>query len=190
VLLDLGTHLVDQALALFGKPLGVSAEIEREREDEGANDSFTIRLRYEGFRVTLGANMLSSLAGARFVLRGTKGNFRKVGVDAQEAALNKFTRIDSPEWGHEPPEQWGTLSVQGGGGVVTQAVETVAGDYRRFYEGVRDALPVPGEPPVRAVEAWRVVRILEWAGESAQERCEVVCEWDEEKSVTGLSGSY
>jgi scyllo-inositol 2-dehydrogenase (NADP+) len=175
VLLDLGTHLVDQALTLFGEPLGVSANVDRERDGEGANDSFTIRLRYEGFRVTLGANMLSSPTGPRFVLRGTQGNFRKFGVDPQEAALNKVTHIDSPDWGKEQTDQWGTLSVQADGASVTQPVETLAGDYRRFYEGVRDALATRSAPPVLAVDAYRAARILEWAEESSQQRCEIAC---------------
>jgi predicted dehydrogenase len=74
-LLDLGTHIVDQVLTLFGKPEGVSAEVDHEREGRGANDSFTLRLRYEGFRFTLAANSLSTLARPRFRLRGTKGNY-------------------------------------------------------------------------------------------------------------------
>jgi scyllo-inositol 2-dehydrogenase (NADP+) len=180
VLLDLGTHLVDQALTLFGKPLGVSAEVDRERDGEGANDSFTIRLRYEGLRVTMGANMLSSPPGPRFVLRGTQGSFRKFGVDPQEAALNKVTHIDSPRWGKEPPEQWGVLTVQAEEALVTRPVETLAGDYRRFYEGVRDALAARSAPPVRAVEAWRAARILEWAEESQERRCEIACDWSDE----------
>ncbi len=180
VLLDLGTHLVDQALTLFGKPQGVSADVDRERDGEGADDSFSIRLRYEGLRVTLGANMLSSPAGPRFVLRGTQGNFRKFGVDPQEAALNKVTHIDSQEWGKEPPEQWGILSIEADGAQVTRPVETLAGDYRRFYEGVRDALATRSAPPVPAVDAWRAARILEWAGESAERRCEIACDWNDE----------
>ena len=72
-LLDLGPHLGDQALALFGKPEAVSAEVLREKDGPGVNDSFTIRLRYPGLVVTLGANSLSLPAGPRFHLRGTKG---------------------------------------------------------------------------------------------------------------------
>jgi predicted dehydrogenase len=183
VLLDLGTHLVDQALVLFGKPHSVSAEVDREREGEGANDSFTIRLRYDGFRVTLGANMLSSPPGPRFVLRGRRGNFRKAGVDPQEAALNKVTRIDSPGWGQEPQNQWGTLSIQAEGSTIASPVETLAGDYRLFYEGVRDALLGHGAPPVRAVEAWRGARILEWARQSAEQGCGIACEWEEKEQL-------
>jgi len=81
ILLDLGTHLADQALVLFGKPEAVSAEIARERDGEGSEDFFTLRLRYPGLLVTLSSNCLSALPRPRFHLRGTKGNFRKSGLD-------------------------------------------------------------------------------------------------------------
>jgi len=177
VLHDLGTHLVDQALVLFGKPEAVSAEVERERDGDGANDSFALRLRYPGFGVTLGANMLSAPAGPRFVLRGTRGNYHKMGVDPQEAALNKVTRIDGPHWGHEPSAESGMLNVAVEGGMVSRPVETLAGDYRLFYAGVRDSLLGSGSRPVDAVEAWRVARILEWAQASSDRRREIECDW-------------
>lgn len=151
-LLDLGTHLADQALALFGRPEGISAEIDHERDGQGANDSFTLRLRYEGFRVTLAANRLSSLARPRFHLRGTKGNYWK----------------------------WGTLNVDVDGGSVTRPVEPLPGDYRLYYAGIRDALLGKAPAPVTALEAWRVARLLEWAKASAEERREIRCDWSEE----------
>jgi len=180
VLLDLGTHLADQALALFGKPEGVSAEVVRERDGEGANDAFTVRLRYPGVTVTLGANSLSFPPGPRFHLRGTKGNYWKTGLDPQEAALNRITRITEQAWGTEPASEWGTLHVDINGGTVTRPVHPIAGDYRRYYEGVRDALLGKSAAPVAAIDAWRVARVLEWAMESARERREIVCEWTEE----------
>ena len=177
VLLDLGTHLVDQALALFGNPMAVGAEVLRERDGEGANDAFTIRLRYLGLRVTLEANALSSPAGPRFVVRGTRGNFRKKGVDPQEAALNKITRIAAEDWGQESSTAWGMLHVDVEGGKVTRPLATLPGDYRRFYAGVRDTLESKAKPPVTAADAWRTARVLEWAQGSAETRCEVECNW-------------
>lgn len=180
VLLDLGTHIADQALMLFGKPLAVSAEVLREREWAKANDGFEIRLRYEGFTAVLGSNSLSVPASARFHLRGTKGNYWKRGLDPQEAALNKVTRIDDPKWGREPQSEWGALHVDVDGGMVTRPVETLAGDYRRFYEAVRDAVTGGGQAPVKGVEAWRTARVLEWSQESSDRRCEVSCDWSGE----------
>jgi scyllo-inositol 2-dehydrogenase (NADP+) len=180
VLLDLGTHLVDQALALFGKPLGVSAEVLRERDGQGANDSITVRLSYPELRVTLGANNLSSPSGARFHLRGTRGNFRKKTADRQEEELNKITRIAAPSWGQEPAGEWGILHVDVDGGMVTRPVESVPGNYRLFYAGVRDALLGKAPVPVAAIDAWRGSRVLEWAQASSDARCEVKCDWSDE----------
>ena len=177
ILLDLGTHLVDQALVLFGKPRAVSADVDRERDGEGANDSFTLRLQYDGLRVTLAANLLSSLPGPRFSLRGTKGSFRKLGVDHQEAMLSKITRIDNPSWGQELATDWGTLHIDIDGGVETEPVESVPGDYRMYYAMLREALNGRGPLPATPADAWRAARVLEWAEQSAKERREILCDW-------------
>jgi predicted dehydrogenase len=179
-LLDLGTHLADQALTLFGKPLAVSAEVLRERDGEGANDAFTLRLRYEGLWVTLGATCLSSLQRPRFHLRGTKGNYWKYGLDPQGAALNKVTSIEDFAWGQEPAAQWGLLKVDIDGGKVTRPVPPIPGDYRLYYAGIRDALLGQTAPPVTALEAWRAAKLLEWAQESSDQRREIACDWSEE----------
>jgi scyllo-inositol 2-dehydrogenase (NADP+) len=180
VLLDLGTHIADQALTLFGKPQGVCAEVVRERDGRGANDAFTVRLRYPGLVVILGANSLSAPPGPRFHLRGTRGNYWKMGVDPQEAALNKITRISAADWGQELVADWGTLHVDVDGGMVTRPVAPFPGDYRFYYAGVRDALLGKSPAPVAALDAWRVARVLEWAEESFAERREVECDWSEE----------
>ena len=109
LLIDLGPHLADQALVLFGLPEAVSAEVLRERDGEGANDSFTLRLRYPGFSVTLGANCLASLQRPRFHLRGTKGNYWKWGLDPQEAALMSLTRIPAGRGERNLPPTGGCL---------------------------------------------------------------------------------
>jgi predicted dehydrogenase len=166
MLLDIGTHLAD---------------VTRERDGEGAsNDSFTVRLHYPDFSVTLAANVLSSLARPRFHLRGTKGNYWKWGLDPQEAALSKITRIDDPAWGHIAPSDWGTLTVDVDSCVVTRPVSPTPGDYRLFYAGVRDTLLGRSHAPVPALAAWRVARLLEFAAESAEKRQEIPCEWSGE----------
>ena len=179
LLLDLGTHLVDQALMLFGQPAAVGADVLRERDGDGSNDSFTIRLHYyTGFSVTLGANCLSALARPRFHLRGTRGNFWKWGLDPQEDALGKITRIDDANWGAEPQDRWGTLGTEANGEITTSPVPSALGDYRQFYTGVRDVLAGNSStPPTTASEAWRVARILEWAKESSDQHRDVECDW-------------
>jgi len=180
LLLDLGTHLADQSLVLFGNPEAVFAEIKREREGDGANDCFMLRLRYSGPTVILSANTLSTLERPRYHLRGTRGNYVKRGIDPQEAALSQVTRIGNGPWGREPQKDWGTLCVDLGGGMLTQPVEPIPGDYRRYYSSVRDALLGEGPAPVSALAAWRVARLMEWATESSEKRCEVFCDWSGE----------
>jgi scyllo-inositol 2-dehydrogenase (NADP+) len=179
-LLDLGPHLADQALVLFGKPEAVGAEVVREKDGSGANDSITIRLRYPGFIVTLGANSLSLPAAPRFHLRGTKGGFVKTGVDPQEAALNKITRIEDSAWGQDPAANWGVLHVGIDGGSVSRPVPALPGDYRLYYAGIRDALLGKAPAPVTGIDAWRVARVLEWAAKSSEKRCEIACDWSGE----------
>jgi len=180
LLLDLGTHLADQPLALFGNPEAVDADIKRERDGEGANDSFTLRLRYPDFTVVVAANTLSALERPRYHLRGTRGNYIKRGIDPQEAALGKIVKIGNGPWGQEPPADWGILAVYVDGGMVTRPIQPIPGDYRLYYAAVRDALLGKGELPVSALAAWRVARLLEWAEESAEKRREIVCDWSQD----------
>jgi len=179
-LLDLGPHLVDQALVLFGKPEAVSADVLREKDGPGVNDAITIRLRYPWLTVTLGANSLSLPAGPRFHLRGTGGGYLKFGVDPQEAALNKITRIEDPSWGREPAASWGSLHLSIDGATVSRPVPSLAGDYRRYYAAVRDAVLSKAPAPVAAVDAWRVAKVLDWAAESSAQRREILCDWSGE----------
>jgi len=185
MLQDLGPHLVDQALALFGLPEAVSSEVLRERDGDGPNDSFTIRLRYPRLMVTLGSNLLSLTAKPRYRARGTSGGYVKLGVDLQEAALTKITRIENragegSAWGQEPTSAWGLLYVDIDGGKVSRPVPAVVGDYRLYYAGVRDALLGKALFPVTGLDGWRVARLLEWAVESSEKRCEVACDWSSE----------
>jgi predicted dehydrogenase len=177
VLLDLGTHLADQALTLFGKPEAVSADILCEREWARIPDTFTIRLRYPGFTAVLGTTSLSTSPRPRFYLRGARCNYIKSGLDPQEAALNQVTRIDDPHWGEEPPANWGVLDVDEDGTMVTRPIKPIPGDYRLFYAAVRDALLGKAPVPAKAVEAWRTARLLEWAVESSGQRREIPCDW-------------
>ena len=180
MLQDLGPHLVDQPLALFGKTEAVSAEVLRERDGAGPNDSFTIRLRYPDLLVTVASNLLSLPAGPRYHLRGTRGGYVKSGVDPQEDALTKITRIDDPSWGQEISSSWGLLYVDIDGGKVSRPVPAVTGDYRLYYAGIRDALLGKALAPVTGVDGWRVARLLEWAVESYEKRREIVCDWSSE----------
>ena len=160
----------------------VGAEIRRERDGEGSNDAFTIRLHYySGFSVTLGANCLSSLARPRFHLRGSRGNFWKWGLDPQEDALGKVTKIADSQLGSGAKRSPGHAQRRCRWRVVTRPVPSATGDYRLFYAGVRDVLlGTSTAPPVTPTEAWRVARVLEWARESSEKKRDIECDWSGE----------
>jgi scyllo-inositol 2-dehydrogenase (NADP+) len=187
VLTNLGTHLTDQALVLFGLPEAVGAEVTTERDGGAAVDSFTVRLYHPGRVITLSSNYLAAQPRPRFRVRGTQGNFVKWGLDPQEARLNETGRVVEPNWGLEPASTWGTLAVEPEGdprgSMVTYPVRPIPGDYRLYYAGVRDAILGKATPPVLAVDAWRVAQLLEWAVESSAQRCAIPCDWSQEPVV-------
>lgn len=166
-LFDLGSHLADQALALFGSPRTVRGDVRAERDGTPVDDAFTITLEYPRLHVTLGATMLACAPGPRYVAHGTHASYVKYGVDPQEPALKGGAKLGGPHWGEEPESAWGTLTEMADGAAAVRKVPTLAGDYRGYYENVRDAihghapLAVPGE------HGWRVIRLLEMARESS-----------------------
>ncbi|WP_263358219.1 Gfo/Idh/MocA family oxidoreductase [Acidicapsa ligni] len=178
ILLDLGTHLVDEALQLFGLPLSVSAEVICERPWAVANDSFTVRLRYSHMTATLTANCLAAMPRPHYNVRGTRGGYLKWGLDPQEARLKEIFRIEEPGWGVEPSSGWGTLAIDVDGNMVSQPIEPIPGDYRLYYSGARDAIIGKAAPPVEAIDALRAAKVLDWAEQSSTEHREIVCDWE------------
>jgi predicted dehydrogenase len=179
-LLDLGTHLVDQILVLFGLPLGVSGEVAAERAGSRAPDAFTIRMRYQHLTALAAGNCLAALPRPRYRVRGAHGNFVKWGLDPQEDRLKHTGKVIEPGWGEEPTSAWGTLAVDVDGNMITQPVPSIPGDYRLYYAAVRDAILGKSAPPVLPEDAWRGLRILEMAQQSSTERREIPCNWDVE----------
>ncbi len=178
IVLDLGTHVADQALLQFGLPEAVSADISHERDNGVTDDAFAIRLHYPRLTVMLGATALAAQPRPRYTVRGTKGSFVKWGLDPQEARLKATGRVVEPGWGVEPASSWGTLTVDVEGAMVSRPVPSIPGDYRRYYAAVRDALLGKSAPPVLAADALRVAKVLEWARQSSAERREIKCSWD------------
>jgi scyllo-inositol 2-dehydrogenase (NADP+) len=167
VLYDLGSHLIDQALVLFGLPTEVSADVRTQREFAKAADSFDVRLVYDGLSVTLKAGMLAREPGPRFALHGAEGSYVKHGLDPQEEALKRGGTPASEGWGVEPEGHWGTINTQVGGLHVRGKIETLAGDYAAFYRNVADAIRGRAELIVRPEEAVNTIRVIELALESS-----------------------
>jgi predicted dehydrogenase len=165
-LFDLGTHLIDQALTLFGKPERIFASVRTERDNGVTDDAFDLTLFYPQLTAYLRSTNLAKAAGARFTLHGTLGSFVKFGLDPQEAALVGGAAFDAPGFGQEPEEAWGKLYIDG---AAPQSVETEAGDYRGLYENVRDALLGKAKLAITPEQAWRTTRLIELARESSSQ---------------------
>jgi scyllo-inositol 2-dehydrogenase (NADP+) len=170
LLYDLGPHLIDQALVLFGRPRAVEADVRRQRSFAATDDFFRIALHYgEGPRVRLSAGMLAPRATPRFRLRGDAGSFVKYGLDPQEEALKRGRTPAEPGWGAEPPGQWGTLETEADGERTARAVETLAGRYQDFYRNVADAVRGRAALAVSPEDARDTVRVIELAFRSSAE---------------------
>jgi predicted dehydrogenase len=163
VLFDLGPHLIDQALALFGTPQAVTADIRVERRDAVVDDAFDLTLHYPGLRVALTATMVACSPGPRFLIYGTEGTFLKYGMDPQEPPLRAGVIPGGEGWGKEEEALWGTLTAADGR---SRRVPTEAGDYRIFYANVRDALNGEAELAVTAEQGLTVIRVIDLARES------------------------
>lgn len=149
---DLGSHLVDQTLQLFGAPESIRADLGVQRDGGAAVDYFHVVLHYGKMRAILHASNLVVAETPRFVLHGTAGSFVKYGMDTQEPALRRGELPGCDGWGLDP--RHGVLTTVTG----SRGVETVPGDYRAYYEAVRD-----GRNPVPPEEALAVVAVLEGA---------------------------
>jgi scyllo-inositol 2-dehydrogenase (NADP+) len=170
ILFDLGPHLLDQAVALFGTPEAVTGDVRTERDDAVVDDAFDVTLHYPGLRVRLGASMLASAPGPRFVLQGTTGSYVKYHLDPQEARLAAGGSDRSPFWEQEPRERWGTLTRATVDGTESEPLPSEAGDYRGFYANVRDAIRGTASLAVTPEQALAVLRLIECARASSTER--------------------
>ncbi len=167
LLFDLGTHLIDQALVLFGSVQDVYAELDRRRAGvEADDDSFVALTHASGVRSHLHMTVLSAQPAARFRLMGSSAAYVKWGLDVQEAALRAGERPGGTDWGREPPDRWGTLGI----GEQLERVPTECGNYGAFYAGVAGALRGDESPPVSIADAIRVLEVIEAARASAEQR--------------------
>jgi predicted dehydrogenase len=168
---DLGPHLVDQALQLFGVPDAVFADLQSQRAGAPAVDYFHVLLRYGRLRAVLHASALAAGGSPRFVIHGTAGSYVKHGADTQEEALKRGERPGVPGWGEDATP--GTLWSAGESGVTTKVVPNLAGDYRDYYLALRDAIRGEAPNPVPPEQAIRSMAVIELALKSAEARREL-----------------
>jgi scyllo-inositol 2-dehydrogenase (NADP+) len=190
MLFDLGPHLVDQCLALFGPPSAITASVRSDRDLTEIEDAFDITLHYPAYSGTSGkgllahcrTSLLACINAPRFLLHGTIGSFIKYGLDPQEPKLVGSPGVppakvpvqgSSETWLKEDESVWGTLTVAPQpaepGILVSRQIETEAGDYRGFYANVRDAILGIAAPAVSAEDGYRTIKLLEMARVSSAE---------------------
>ncbi len=190
MLFDLGPHLVDQVLALFGAPEKITASVRADRDETAIEDAFDITLHYpgkngKGLLAHCRTSYLACINAPRFLLHGTVGSFKKNGLDPQEPALvggAKVPVMGSPEpWLQEKESAWGKLVVAPKPSdpaiLVDRQMKTELGDYRGFYANVRDAILGTAPLAVTAEDGYRVVKLLEMARESSAKGCTLKVEF-------------
>jgi predicted dehydrogenase len=165
-LYNLGSHLIDLALVLFGLPEAVTADIRNVREDSRVDDFFEVLLHYHRLRVAVKASYLVREPGYKYNLHGTQGSFVKYGTDPQEEALKLGHQPTERDWGVDPKENWGILNTEKQGLHYLGKVETIPGNYMAFYNNIYEALVHGKELAVKPSEAIEVIKIIETAIES------------------------
>jgi scyllo-inositol 2-dehydrogenase (NADP+) len=165
ILFDLGTHVIDQAVMLFGRPEAVYADVAVRRTGSQVDDDVFVALRYpHGPRVHLWMSAVAADLGPRFRLLGDASAYVKAGMDIQEALLSEGHSPTEPGWGEESPTSWGHLVT----GAERREVPTLAGAYQLFYAGMASFLLDGAPPPVNIADAITTAAVIEAANVSSR----------------------
>jgi scyllo-inositol 2-dehydrogenase (NADP+) len=174
VLFDLGSHLIDQVVVLFGQPSGIYADLRMQRDGAVAVDNFEVQMQYPNLKVTLHAGSLVCEPSPRFLLYGTGGTYQKYGLDPQEEALKQGAIPGGPGWGEEPESTWGNIT-HCDGEITRQKYRTLAGNYPGYYTNVYRAITGQEELAVKAEQSRNIIRLIELADQSAREKRMISC---------------
>ena len=170
ILKDLGPHIIDQALCLFGLPNSVFADIRITREHSLVDDYIDVLLYYDTFRVRLKAGFFVREANPAYVIHGKKGSFSKHRGDIQEDELKLGKKPNLTNWGTEPVEKEGLLHTEIDGEIVKKTVPTLQGNYYDFFDGVYNSIINDTIEPVTAKDGVHVMQIIEAAIQSSAQK--------------------
>lgn len=170
IVYNLGSHMLDQVLVLFGMPDEVDARIGAQRPGGKVDDYYDIRLSYRNFLVIVKSSYLVREPGPRYVLHGTEGSFVKYGIDVQEQALKEGKMPGTGNWGIEDKSDWGKINATIDGVHVQDRIETQKGDYTDFYQNVYEAIRQNKPLIVKPEEARQVIQLIELSYKSNQLR--------------------
>jgi scyllo-inositol 2-dehydrogenase (NADP+) len=167
ILYDLGAHLIDQAVYLFGLPQSVTADVFAQRHGAVAPDYFHLALEYRKMRAILHGATVVKAPGPHFAVHGDKGSFLKYGMDPQEDALKAGKRPGDEGWGLDDPAAYGEFTSAEG---AKHKIETLPGGYENYYRQVAEALLHGGQVPVDPAGSRDGLVVIEAALRSAAER--------------------
>ncbi len=166
---DLGPHLIDQAITLFGKPKYLFARIETHRPHSLVDDYFMIQLQYQGFSCTLKSSLLVCEPLPAYILHGTEGSFLKSRSDVQEQDLQLGKNPCSQEWGIDPKEEKGLLHTFQQGTDLRKQVTSPNGDYTHFFKGIYQSIREQKPTPIPLADSLLNIRLIEAALQSQKE---------------------
>jgi predicted dehydrogenase len=169
-LYDLGSHLIDQALQLFGTPVSVFSDITINRPGSKVDDYFDVKLFYPGHRVILKSSYFVREAMPGYQLHGTIGSFIKHKTDVQEADLLANKTPGGAGWGTEPESQRGLLHTEKEGKVIKEYVPSLQGNYGDYYQDIYHAIRNNAAIPVSGEEGMKVIQVIEAAIKSNKEK--------------------
>jgi scyllo-inositol 2-dehydrogenase (NADP+) len=173
LLYDLGSHLIDQAVDLMGRPDSVWADLAHQRSGAQTDDYFHVVLRYGERRAILHGASLVAQPPFRFAVHGARASFIKHGLDTQEASLIAAQRPGARGWGEEPESSHGELITPGNEKELRERIPSLPGAYQTYYAGVARAILEGAPPPVSAIDARNVIAIIQAARESARTGCAI-----------------
>lgn len=162
-LYDLGSHLIDQALQLFGMPAALFADITSNRPGSKVDDYFDLKLFYPSHRVILKSSYYVREPMPGYQLHGTLGSFIKHKTDVQETDLQAHKKPGGADWGIEPESQRGLLHTEKNGKVIKESIVSLRGNYGDYYDGIYQAIRNNAAAPVTGEEGMKVIRVIEAA---------------------------
>jgi len=169
-LYDLGAHLIDQALVLFGLPSAVFADLNSYRPNSKVEDFFDVKLYYNAHRVTLKSSYFVREALPGNIFHGTKGSFIKSKADVQEKELQEGKIPGLDDWGIEPEHEKGLLHTEKNGIIIREHVPSLNGNYMEYYDGIYEAIRNNTSLPVSGTDGMHVIKVIEAAIKSNKEK--------------------
>jgi predicted dehydrogenase len=175
ILFDLGAHLTDQVLYLFGLPHSITADIRKQRPHAKVDDYFDLRLDYGFTKVILHGSMLVREPGPRYMIHGTVGSFIKYGEDPQEGLLRAGVPPTGDNWGREQEETYGLMHTEINGELVKKRYPSQKGDYSAYYSNLYETIVNKAPLLEKPAHGFNTVKLIELAIESHQLQRTIPC---------------